>query len=302
MAAVHLAPRRVQLRMPAKINVSLKVGPPRADGFHDLATIFHGVSLYDIVSVSEREPGSGISLHCETPGVPTDEGNLAWQAAIVMAREARRDPDLHIELSKGIPMAGGMAGGSADCAGVMLALNELWQLGLNREQLQELGAALGSDVPFCVAGGTQMGSGRGEVLLPVLARGEYHWVIATAATGLSTPDVYRELDRMRPRAPEPRVSEDVMAALRNADARALGAALENDLQVPALHLKPTLRRTLDAGLDAGALGALISGSGPTCVFLAKDDEHALDLQIALTASGVAHDVMRARGPVKPQFL
>ena len=300
--AVTLAPRKVQVRMPAKLNISLKVGPPRADGFHELATIFHAVSLWDIVTVAERPKGSGITLHCTTAGVPTDATNLAWRAAELMARESRRAPDLHIELSKGIPTAGGMAGGSADGAGVLLALDQLWELGLTRERLQELAAELGSDLPFCIAGGTQLGTGRGEMLMPVLARGEYHWVIATAADGLSTPSVFRELDRTRPLADEPHVSQAVMTALRSADARALGKALENDLQAPALLLKPSLRRTLDAGLDAGALGAIVSGSGPTCVFLVKDDEHGIDIQVALTASGVAHDVVRAKGPAKPQFL
>ncbi len=288
--------------MPAKINISLKVGPRRSDGFHELATVFHAVSLYDIVTVEERPAGAGIALECSTFGVPVDAGNLAWQAALLMAREGDRPADLHIELSKGIPAAGGMAGGSADAAGTMLAVNELWQLGLSKERLQELAALLGSDVPFCVAGGTQLGSGRGEVLTPVLARGQYHWVVATASIGLPTPEVFRELDRLRPEADEPHVSEAVMSALRSADLRALGRALENDLQAPSLSLKPSLRRTLEAGIEAGALGALVSGSGPTCVFLVRDDEHAIDVQIALTASGLAHEAARAHGPVRPSMF
>lgn len=302
MTAMHVVPRKVQVRMPAKINISLKVGPPRADGFHELATVFHAVSLYDIVTVSERPAGKGLSLTCGSKGVPEDATNLAWRAAELLAAEAGRTPDLHITIAKGIPTAGGMAGGSADCAGTLLAINELWQLGLSRDRLVELGAVLGSDVPFCVAGGTALGTGRGEMLTPVLARGEYHWVIATAGSELATPTVFRQLDAMRPDAPEPRVSETVMSALRTADVRALGRALENDLQAPALALKPTLRRTLDAGMEAGALGALVSGSGPTCVFLVRDNEHGIDVQVALTASGVATDVVRAYGPVRPAFL
>ena len=302
MTAMHVVPRKVQVRMPAKINISLKVGPARADGFHELATVFHAVSLYDVVTVVERPTGSGISLSCGTAGVPEDAGNLAWRAAQLLATEAGRTPDLHISIAKGIPTAGGMAGGSADAAGALLAINELWQLGLSRDRLVEFGAELGSDVPFCVSGGTALGTGRGELLTPVLARGEYHWVIATAASGLSTPTVFRQLDAMRPDATDPRVSEAVMSALRTADARALGRALENDLQAPALALKPALKRTLDAGIDAGALGALMSGSGPTCVFLVRDSEHAIDVQVALTASGVAADVVRAHGPVRPSFL
>lgn len=302
MATMQVVPRKVQVRMPAKINISLKVGPARADGFHELATVFHAVSLYDIITVSERPAGAGITLSCGAKGVPEDERNLAWRAADCMAAEAGRPADLHITIAKGIPTAGGMAGGSTDAAGTLLAINELWQLGLSRDRLAELGAELGSDVPFCVTGGTALGTGRGEFLSPVLARGEYHWVIATAGSELSTPTVFRQLDATRPIASEPAVSEAVMSALRTADARALGRALENDLQAPALALKPNLRRTIDAGLEAGALGALVSGSGPTVVFLARDNEHAIDLQVALTASGVAADVVRAHGPVRPSFL
>ncbi len=302
MSAVRLTPRKVQVRMPAKLNIALKVGPAGADGFHELATVFQAVSLYDIVSVSEGPAGQGVSLACGVPGVPEDAHNLAWRAALLMGEQAQRPPDLHIELSKGIPAAGGMAGGSADAAGTMLALNELWQLGWSRERLQEVAAGLGSDVPFCVAGGTQLGAGRGHLLTPVLARGECHWVIATAAIGLPTPEVFRELDRLRPEADAPQVSEAVMTALRGADLRALGRALDNDLQAAALSLRPGLRRTLEAGIEAGALGALVSGSGPTCVFLVRDDAHAVDIQIALTASGLTADVVRAKGPVRPQFL
>ncbi len=302
MAAVEPLPRKVSMRMPAKLNIALRVGPARADGFHELATVFHAVSLYDVVTVTERPQGSGTSLTCDVDGVPTDASNLAWRAAERLAVEVGRMADVHIMLEKGIPTAGGMAGGSTDCAGTLLALNELWQCGLPRERLQELGADLGSDVPFCIAGGTQLGTGRGEVLTPVLARGTFHWVIATATSGLSTPEVFRTLDRIRPDADEPRVSEAVMAALRAGDARALGRALENDLQPAALTLRPNLRRVLEAGLEASALGAIVSGSGPTCVFLVRDDDHALDVQVAIAASGVAQDVVRAVGPVRPHQL
>lgn len=302
MTPVHAVPRHVQVHMPAKINISLKVGPRRADGFHDLATIFHAVSLYDVVTVSERAAGSGLTLACNAPGVPGDASNLAWRAAERMALEARRAPDLHIAISKGIPVAGGMAGGSADCAGTLLAINELWQLELSRERLVEIGTEMGSDVPFCISGGTALGTGRGEVLTPVLARGVYHWVIATAGTELPTPMVFAGLDAMRPEGPEPHVSEAVMSALRSADVRALGRALENDLQAPAIALKPSLQRTLEAGIDAGALGAIVSGSGPTCVFLVRDSNHGVDVQVALTASGVAAEVVTAHGPVRPSFL
>ena len=302
MTPIAHLPRKVSMRMPAKLNIALAVGPARADGFHELATIFHAVSLYDVVTVSERPDGAGISLTCDDPKVPSDADNLAWHACERIAAELGHAPDVHIAIEKGIPTAGGMAGGSTDAAGVLLALNELWQGGLSRERLQELGAEIGSDVPFCIAGGTQLGTGRGEILMPVLARGTFHWVIATAITGLSTPEVFRTLDRMRPHAEEPRVPEAVMTALRSGDAHALGRALMNDLQPAALTLQPMVRRTLDAGLEGGALGAIVSGSGPTCVFLVRDEEHALDVRIAISATGSADRFVSAYGPVRPQML
>ena len=302
MTAIAPLPRRVSVRMPAKINIALSVGPRREDGFHELATVFHAVSMFDLVSVSERPSGAGVSLTCDAPEVPQDATNLAWRACERMAAELGRGADAHIVIEKGIPTAGGMAGGSTDAAGVLIALNELWHGGLSRERLQEIGAEIGSDVPFCVAGGTQLGTGRGEVLTPVLARGTYHWVVATASTGLSTPEVFRTLDRIRPHADEPHVPEAVMTALRTGDAHALGRALSNDLQPAALTLQPSLRRTLDAGLEGGALGALVSGSGPTCVFLVRDEDHALDVQIAISATGIARTFISAYGPVRPQVL
>ena len=208
-----------------------------------------------------------------------------------------------MHLRKGIPVAGGMAGGSADAAAALVACDLLWSTGLSREDLHSLAAELGSDVPFALLGGTAIGTGRGELLTPALARGEYHWVVALAGRGLSTPEVYGEIDRLRaggcaPQAPdEPAVSAQLMHALRAGDAEGLGSALANDLQPAAISLDPALERTLAVGRKVGALGSLVSGSGPTVVFLARDNGHALDIAVALTASGVVADVRRAIGPV-----
>lgn len=292
----------VTVRVPAKINVALQVGPAREDGFHELQTIYHAVSLYDTITVSDARVGDGISIACNHEDVPLDRRNLAWKAAELIARAADVQPDIAIRIDKGIPVAGGMAGGSADAAGTLIALNELWELEYTKDRLQELAAELGSDVPFCIGGGTQLGHGRGELLSPVLAKGSFHWVIATAQAGLATPAVYQKLDEIRPDAESPHIPEDVMSALRTNDARALGMVLHNDLQAPAIMLKPSLQRTLEAGIEAGALGALVSGSGPTVVFLVRDADHALDVQIALTSSGFAHEVLTAHGPVRPSII
>jgi 4-diphosphocytidyl-2-C-methyl-D-erythritol kinase len=289
----------VTVRAPAKINLELRVGAPRADGYHELATVFHAVGLFDEV---QALPADEITLTVEgsqAEHVPLDGTNLALRAAVLLAERVGIDDGVHLHLRKGIPVAGGMAGGSADAAAALVACDAMWRAGLSREDLHLLAAELGSDVPFALLGGTAVGTGRGERLTPALARGEYHWVVALADHGLSTPAVYREIDRLRAGAdvPEPRISDRLMQALRAGDAPALGAALANDLERAACSLEPALERTLAVGRQAGALGGLVSGSGPSVVFLAGTAEHALDVAVALTASGVAAGVRRAQGPV-----
>ncbi len=289
----------VTVRVPAKVNLQLVVGSERADGFHDVATVYHAVSLFDDVTAL---PGDHLTVSVEGEGaetVPTDDSNLAVVAARALADHLGIEPHAHLHVHKSIPVAAGMAGGSADAAGALLALDRLWDAGLDRGELVELAAGVGSDVPFALVGHTAMGLGRGEKLTPVLARGHFHWVFAFPETGLPTPEVYTELDRLRATSvlPEPRVSDALMSALRAGNAAALGAALGNDLQRAAVSLRPGLAMTLDVGDEYGALGALVSGSGPTCAFLARDEEHALDLAVALTASGTCRTVTSAVGPV-----
>lgn len=289
----------VTVRVPAKVNLSLSVGGLRTDGFHELATVFHAVGLFDDVTAL---PGDGLTLSVEGEGaddVPLDDGNLAVQAARLLAEHTGVEPRAHLHIHKGIPVAAGLAGGSADAAGALVALDQLWGTGLEREDLHRLAARLGSDVPFALLGHTAVGLGRGERLTPALARGRFHWVLAFADAGLTTPSVYAELDRLRGDAVqvEPRVPDALMAALRSGDPAALGNAMGNDLQRAAVSLRPQLTMTLDVGEEYGALAALVSGSGPTCAFLARDDEHALDLAVALAGSGTCRTVRHAPGPV-----
>jgi 4-diphosphocytidyl-2-C-methyl-D-erythritol kinase len=299
----------VTVRAPAKINLELRVGPVRPDGYHELATVFHAVAVFDDLTAVPAEPGEGVSITVEGPQaahVPTDGSNLAVRAARLLAERVGltdEDAGARLHLRKSIPVAGGMAGGSADAAAALVACDALWHTGLDREQLHELAVELGSDVPFSLLGGTAIGGGRGERLTPALARGEYHWVVALADHGLSTPAVYAEIDRLRdaglvpPPDPEPQIDGRLMQALRAGDAEALGSCLANDLQAAASSLDPILERALEVGRKVGALGGMVSGSGPTTVFLARDSTHALDLAVALTASGVAADVRRSHGPV-----
>jgi 4-diphosphocytidyl-2-C-methyl-D-erythritol kinase len=330
----------VTVRVPAKINLQLAVGPLRPDGYHDLVTVFHAVSLFDDVTVtaaeadSVRVTGEGASL------VPEGDDNLALRAVRALRKAvARRAASalgapsaagavdtaagardtaagavdaaagavdaaaglggVAVAITKRIPVAGGMAGGSADAAAALFACNELWATGLTQQELCAVGGEVGSDVAFPVLGGTAVGRGRGEQLAPALASPvDFHWVLAFADGHLSTPRVFRALDKQRAtqQVQAPELSNELMAALRTGDVDGLGAALSNDLQEPALTLFPALRKTLDAGLESGARGALVSGSGPTCYFLAHDAAHASDLAVALSRAGVCRSVMTATGP------
>lgn len=288
------------VRVPAKVNLQLSVGPRRPDGYHELATVFHAVSLLDEVVARPAESGITVTMSGEgAEHLPVDEGNLAYRAAALLADTAGVTSGVELHIDKSIPIAGGMAGGSADAAAALVACDALWRLNLSREDLANLAAELGSDVPFALYGGTAIGSGRGENLTPVLSRGTFHWVFALADGGLSTPAVYAECDRIRGerRIPDPYVSDMLLQALAAADPVLLGKALHNDLQVPALALRPALRRVLETGEELGALGGIVSGSGPTCAFVARDAEHALDLAVGLTGAGVCRTVRAAEGPV-----
>lgn len=291
----------VTVRTPAKINLGLSVGTPRPDGYHPLATVYQAISLYDEVKARPAEPGEfTITVTGEgQDDVPLDDTNLAVQAAQLLAKRAQTNEGAALSIHKLIAVAGGLAGGSSDAAAALLACDALWGLHSSRDELVGLAAELGSDVPFCLSGGNALGTGRGEAVSSVLARGSYEWVLAYAATGLSTPQVFAEFDRLdAARAPdEPEVAEPLMTALRSGDPYAVGMALHNDLQPAAVRLRPALRRTLEFGDEFGALGSTIAGSGPTCLFLAADSEHAIDLAVALSSSGMCRSVQRATGPV-----
>lgn len=289
----------VTVRVPAKVNVQLAVGAARPDGFHDLANVFLAVGLYDEVTVTEAEE---LRVTCEGPDagqVPLDRTNLAARAAIALAGRAGIEPAVHVHIAKDIPVAGGMAGGSADGAGALLACEALWNTGATREELLDICAELGSDVPFSLMGGAALGTGRGERLTPLETGSPFHWVFAMAERGLSTPAVFREFDRLAAGRdiPEPVASDDVLDALAKGDADALAAAVTNDLQPAALSLYPELADTLATGRSAGALAALVSGSGPTTAFLVRDGASAEQVAQALRSSATCRSVRVASGPV-----
>jgi 4-diphosphocytidyl-2-C-methyl-D-erythritol kinase len=288
----------VRVRVPAKVNLHLGVGALREDGFHELRTIFQAVDLYDEVVA---RPADGLEIAVAGPEsneVPADDGNLAWRAASLLAEHAQVAPHVRLEITKTIPVAGGMAGGSADAAAALVACAELWRTGTTRAELGELAATLGSDVAFCLVGGTALGTGRGEVLAPVLSTGTFWWALAFADFGISTPDAYGELDRQRGAMPSTlHPADGLLDALRAGDTMALAHSLTNDLQAAALSLRPALRKTLAAGRDLGALASIVSGSGPTCAFLAEDEEDAQRIGGELAAQGLCREARVVCGPV-----
>ncbi|MCV7352063.1 4-(cytidine 5'-diphospho)-2-C-methyl-D-erythritol kinase [Mycobacterium parmense] len=289
----------VTVRVPGKVNLYLAVGDRRPDGYHELTTVFHAVSLLDEVTVRNADV---LSLELVGEGadkLPTDERNLAWRAAELMAEHVGRAPDVSILIDKSIPVAGGMAGGSADAAAVLVAMNSLWELGVPRRDLRMLAARLGSDVPFALHGGTALGTGRGEELATVLSRNTFHWVLAFADGELLTPKVFAELDRLREAGNPPRLPAPgpVLAALAAGDADALAPLLGNEMQAAAVSLNPRLRRALRAGVEAGALAGIVSGSGPTCAFLCPSAAAAVDVGTELSGAGVCRTVRVASGPV-----
>ena len=291
----------VTVRVPAKVNLHLAVGGVRRDGFHEVVTVYHALSLYDEV-VIEQSDSFGVTVVGEGAAqVPTDKENLAARGVRAVAALLGREPTVRLTIRKGIPVAGGMAGGSADAAAALVAADALWGAELDRITMEGLAAGLGSDVAFLLQGGTALGTGRGEAISPVLATGDYHWVLAVAEAGLSTPTVYAELDRLRsldevdPDGVGP--PDGVLAALRAGDVVALGRALTNDLQPAALRLRPQLRRVLEAGHELGAAGAVVSGSGPTVALLARTADDSVRIASALSGLAVCRTVRRATGPV-----
>lgn len=289
---------QVVVKVPAKINLSLKVGPLGDDGFHPLETVFQAIDLYDEITATTAK---GLSLSIEGEAAEelgTGSDNLAWKAAALLARQAGINPDVHLHIKKKIPIAGGLAGGSANAAGTLVACDALWRLDTKRDELLKLASQLGADVSFALLGGIALGHGRGEKLTSMLNRGEFHWVLAVSSTGLSTPEVYRVFDMLNPEAETPRVDPRLAQALASGDINLASEYFSNDLQAAALKMRPILKRILSAGVDAGAVQAILSGSGPTCAFLARNQEHAFHIAGELQASGVVERTILATGPAK----
>ncbi|MBH0024717.1 4-(cytidine 5'-diphospho)-2-C-methyl-D-erythritol kinase [Salinibacterium sp. SWN248] len=304
MTTAPAASTMVHARAPGKVNVFLKVGSLLDDGYHDVAIAYQALSLCEDVRAFHADDFSvSVTGTVNLSRVPTDGSNIAIQAARLLARRTGYRGGVRLEIEKHVPVTGGMGGGSADAAATLLACDALWGTNISREEMLGLASELGSDVPFALTGGTAIGTGRGDQLSPALAKGQFQWVLALADFGLSTPEVYTELDLHRQRHSQdifpaevaPTVETDVLQALRAGDPHMLAECLHNDLQAPALKLQPSLAAVIELGEKNGALAGVVSGSGPTVAFLTADLDSALELQIALSAAQM--NVVRATGPV-----
>ena len=305
-SAPPAAPASVRVRAPGKINASLRVGPLRPDGYHGVASVYLAVSLFEEVQATATEaPGITVTvdsdgpLHIPVADIPLGPDNLAARAAQALAGYAENPTGVHLHITKRVPVAGGMGGGSADAAAALVACDALWKTHLSREELAGIAAGLGADVPFSLLGGTAVGLGVGDRLTPAISKTPLHWVLVASDSGLSTPAVYGALDALRAEAQEQaeepaEVDPAVLAAMRSGNARELAAVISNDLQAAALRLAPELADLLSTGERLGALAGMVSGSGPTVAFLAEDAGAAGKLEAALRAEG--HRALAVEGP------
>ncbi|GAB3548496.1 4-(cytidine 5'-diphospho)-2-C-methyl-D-erythritol kinase [Arthrobacter tumbae] len=296
-------PRAVRVKAPGKINVSLRVGPPREDGYHSVASVYLAVSLYEEITATATDDdaitvtvdGQG-SLNLPMEEIPLDASNLAARAATLLAELSEKSTGVHLNITKRVPIAGGMGGGSADAAAALLACDALWSSGFSRDELAKIAIDLGADVPFALIGGTAVGVGVGEQLTPAISKTPLHWVLVPSSFGLSTPEVYRTLDDLRLASSEqppeiPEIDPQILSAMRSGDAHTLADLLHNDLQAAALELAPELKDVLAAGREAGALAGIVSGSGPTVAFLAESEDHAATVDALLATAGLTTELV-----------
>ena len=304
---------QVSASAPGKINIFFKVGALKSDGYHDVLSVYQALDIREAVKVADssrwRVSVSGALSEEQIAAVPTGEDNLVVRAAKSIGQLANltRVSELSFEITKNVPVAGGMGGGSADAAAAMLAVDELWDTQVDGEALMKAAAELGADIPFALLGGTAIGIGRGDKLDPIDDVQKLHWVLVPMDAGLSTPRVYAKLDEMRAAkgqdptlVPVPEVPYELIDALVHGDAREVAKHLHNDLQDAAVALMPELSITMHAGLAAGALAAMVSGSGPTIAMLAESEEAAESIANHLAFEG--YIAIPTFGPAKGTLL
>ncbi len=272
----------------AKINLHLDITGRGADGYHSVVTVMQSLSLSDTVTIFPREEGQ-ITLACNKEGVPTDASNLAVRAAMLYMETVGVRRGLHIDIQKNIPMAAGMAGGSADAAATLRAINRLFGLPLDRDALCALGARLGADVPFCIVGGAAYADGRGDRLHPFTAMPDCFVVAACGGEGVSTPWAYRLLDETYSNFDgtcyTPHTTDALAAAMEESDLSAVAGAMYNVFEAPILAARPVARELLETMRAGGACGAMMSGSGPSVFGLFENEAAARAVAESIVKKG-----------------
>jgi 4-diphosphocytidyl-2-C-methyl-D-erythritol kinase len=292
---------------PGKVNLFFAVGALGDDGYHQVVSVYQALNLREVVTVQFAESWQVLvtgSIPVEQLAqVPTSQENLVVRAAKVLLDKfaVAEDRAVNFHIFKNVPVAGGMGGGSADAAAALLAVNELANLNLSNADLHRLGSELGADVPFSLLGGTAVGTGHGTALEQITNVKQLNWVLVTNPRGLSTPSVYRKLDEIRAaknqdptKVSTPKVPQELISALQSGNPQVIAKLLHNDLQEAAVALMPELTETMNAGLAAGALAAMVSGSGPTVALLALDKDHADS--IATSLKNLGHSAIATDGP------
>lgn len=265
----------IRFRTHAKVNLFLRVIGLRRDGFHEVETILHGVNLYDEIEMERSDEGVDVTMGFVeglTGTLPSSEENLIARAAKLLAEGLETKSGAVVRVKKGIPVAAGLGGGSSNAAGALTALAEMWGIELDRNRLFALAEKLGADVPYCLDGGTALATSRGEQLTPLPNIRPMWFVLGGSAEPLLTREVYEQWDETRPG--DESSSVPLSMALGAGDSAEVAALLHNDLEVPAFALRPELREKKALLVEAGALGASMSGSGPTTFGIAADEESA----------------------------
>ena len=294
--------RTVVVRPTAKINLTLRVGPRRADGFHDVRTLLQSIGIADTMAVAARR--GPFALACRAPGVPTDETNLVWKAARALWTAAGREGeprDAHIRLDKTIPHEAGLGGGSADAAAALTALNLVWELRQSRKDLHRVAAGLGADVPFFLMGGTALGTGKGDELYPVDDVARLGVVIVKPSFGVSTADAYRWADEDRAAGQPDTVTTRPREVHVGWETDPL--LLGNDLEAPVARRHPEILEIIENCYREGAIVAAMTGSGSAVFALFSESAapraarqmHRPDHLVLLTRTMNRHEASRRIG-------
>lgn len=280
--------KTISLKAYAKVNLALDVLRRREDGYHDVKMVMQNLDIYDELTFSIVGDGDSITIETNKEGIPTDERNLIHKAIRLMFEEFSVSADIHVKLVKNIPVEAGMAGGSTDCAAALKAINELFLLGADEKKLMELGVKLGADVPYCVMGRTALSEGIGEILTPVAPMPECVVLVAKPPAGISTGLIYKsmKLDELESR---PDI-DGMLEALTAKDIYGVAIRMENVMETVTTVLCPDIEAIKKEMKIAGAINAIMSGSGPTVFGIFEDEAKAAKAYKEIEAKGLANQI------------